>query len=145
RELGTVDESTLCRGPDGGTDAALPNARPKCPDVTNLYGTAATEVGGLSPSVIEEWRALGPADSHFEILFWAGCDGQQLLKATSATQNTPPISVAQREYFRAARDNRLWLGSTPARYVEPVRSLTTGKFATNIAIRSGDPVPNQTA
>lgn len=85
--------------------------------------------------------------------FWIlPCSGQQFLKLTVRRENTPPVSVAGRDYFQAVATNRLWplppsgeppgpqsenaRGSSPGIYIQTFRSITTGEFAAALSLRS---------
>ncbi len=89
----------------------------------------------------------------YHMVFWADSAGQQIAKWTPRANNTPRISVAQREYFRAIHQGRGWdqrfhtnPNSTPCEkttgmktgnhpyYVESIRSWTTGENLAAISI-----------
>jgi hypothetical protein len=108
---------------------------PSVPDIDRLYGVQ-----------VENWKELfgrdidWPVESDFEMIFWVDCGGWQRLKATPLDKNTPRVDLGQRKYFKAAVQDRLWVdpgrGNADGRFVEAVRSVTTGKFATIVSIRS---------
>jgi hypothetical protein len=118
-------------------------------DLINLYKNddQSEILLTLPPGSAEGDTASGdtwPVSADFEMAFWTDCTGQQLLKVTVYDTNTPRVNVSHRQYFRAAVQDRLWQPLTsgkaadqlPPRYVEPVRSVTTGKFGTIMSIRS---------
>jgi hypothetical protein len=75
--------------------------------------------------------------SDFEMVFWVYPDetGQQFRKATALRKNTPLVKLANREYFKRARDDKLWrVGEHEYRwYVENVRSKTTTAVRTMLS------------
>src|SRR5262249_26033180 len=86
-----------------------------------------------------------------DVAFWANCaDGRQFLKATIKKSNTPRVSLSERDYFNAVRQDRWWPPpadqATAARsFVQPLRSITTGEFATVVSIKSQIPAANNAA
>ena len=104
-------------------------------DIENLY---ATDFSGEALDWQKRLTDAGhwPINADFEMVFWADCKGKQQLKATVRDTNTPRVGIGHREYFKAANEGRLWHAPGIDHYVEPVRSVTTGKFATIVSIRS---------
>ena len=67
-------------------------------------------------------------------VFWMRpCDGQQLMKATVWSLNTPGVPLGEREYFRAVRTGQI---DTDHFYVQSFASITTGEFSTALSSRS---------
>ncbi len=77
-------------------------------------------------------------ESDFEMVFWVNPDasGQQVKKATTMRTTTPLVKLANREYFKHARDDRLWKVGKRHWYVENVRSKTTTAVKTLLSARS---------
>ena len=76
--------------------------------------------------------------SDFEMVFWVNPDesGQQVKKATTMRTTTPLVKLTNREYFKHARDDRLWKVGDYRWYVENVRSKTTTAVRTLLSARS---------
>lgn len=78
----------------------------------------------------------------FTSVFWLDRRGRQLAKATVSQQNTPPVAVPEREYFRAVREGRFWApemaGSDENQpfYFDTYRSKTTGEHEAALSIPS---------
>jgi hypothetical protein len=78
---------------------------------------------------------------------WIDSQGMQQRKRTIARRNTPSISVREREYFRKARDGRLWTrtpGGSPSKgtraggasvsyWLEQIESRNTGETLTTLS------------
>jgi hypothetical protein len=81
---------------------------------------------------------LPPRDRHIylETLTWVSPTGDQKWKLT-ANKNAKNLSVAQRPYYRAARDKNLFQidGNGESFFLAPDRSITDGKFKTFISMR----------
>lgn len=77
-------------------------------------------------------------ESDFEMVFWVNPDqsGQQVKKATTMRTTTPLVKLANREYFKHARDDKLWKVGDQRWYVENVRSKTTTAVRTLLSARS---------
>ena len=91
-----------------------------------------TELHAKSPG----WRPTFESD--FEMVFWVNPDqsGQQVKKATTMRTTTPLVKLANREYFKHARDDKLWKVGNRHWYVENVRSKTTTAVRTLLSARS---------
>jgi hypothetical protein len=90
------------------------------------------------------WARFRPQDDpryyrFFGQAFWMRpCDGMQLVKLTIRSQNTPPVSVAEREYFQAVQRGTLWdIGGRDGVFLQSFRSITTGEFQAALAMPSG--------
>jgi hypothetical protein len=70
---------------------------------------------------------------YFNAVTWTDLDGQQQIKWTTQNDTTALINVSGREFFKNAKDHKLWkLGNTNLEYyLEPVRSKNTGE---NVAV-----------
>jgi hypothetical protein len=113
------------------------------------------ELDRLHSDIVSAWGSENLADT--DVVFWVNCtDGKQFLKATIKKANTPRISLLprEREYFSAVLLDRLWASPTrpadptkpaePAsRFVQPLRSIITGEFATVVSVKSRIPTPGK--
>lgn len=89
------------------------------------------------------WARFRPQDDprfyrFFGQAFWMRpCDGMQLVKLTIRRQNTPPVSVGEREYFQAVQRGALWdIGGGAGVFLQSFRSITTGEFQAALAMPS---------
>jgi hypothetical protein len=76
----------------------------------------------------------------FDTVIWMDGGGCQRAKWTTLKENTPFVSVREREYFRAARDGcHLWNFGDPARgfFVESMRSKNTAQLRSAVSIPVG--------
>jgi len=117
-------------------------------------GTARDkDLDRLHSEIVSAWWSKGLAAS--DVAFWANCtDAKQFLKATVKKSNTPRVSLRERDYFNAVLQDRLWASparpsdpatATASSFVQPLRSITTGEFATVVSVKSQVPAADNQA
>ncbi len=98
----------------------------------------------------EPWQSY----PHFEMVFGIDEGGEQQWKGSVKSTTTPLIEVSDRAYFQHARDDDLWLPSGDqedrvdglrGRYVESIRSKTTGEKFAILSIRLPQPEESEAA
>jgi NADH/NAD ratio-sensing transcriptional regulator Rex len=101
---------------------------------------ASCEAPNLTDMLEDESRLpldqTGSVYPYFSMAWWADTNGQQLFKWTVASNNTPIINLADREYVRAIIDGRAWPANnavTNSFRLEPLYSRTRGE---NVAMFS---------
>jgi hypothetical protein len=75
---------------------------------------------------------------YVESVFWMlSCDGQQIVKGTALSANTPVVKLDTRSYFQAVKKADLWpMVSSEGVFVETAASVTTGDFFAALSIPS---------
>jgi hypothetical protein len=124
-------------------DAWLPSARqkadpktwPTTPEATQLLRPVDTRSDEPTATRREELRLESPTIyPYLTSVFWMRpCDGQQVIKATVWSLNTPGVSLGEREYFRAVRNRQI---DAEHFYVQSFASITTGEFSTALSSES---------
>ncbi len=163
RQLRAYDQK-LCREPSRPTrgSEAIDLLAPTAAAAPGAGGTPATGDGGTPKLQLP--KAKYP---YFTSVFWMDDEGWQLAKGAIRKHNTPPVRVAQREYFQAVREGRLWnfdgasealesklacpylpppdSGEPRDFFFQTYDSMTTGKRSSSLSIRSclSEPEPRR--
>jgi hypothetical protein len=141
RQLSEYDSAVAAASKKKGECAAT--GRDVVWEQTRLLLPGSDNPGTRTSSIPEGFGGLHlPAPSLYRspiAVFWARASGWQFAKTTAGIKNTPPVTVRERPYFRAALDRHLWTVAPrqgPSFYTQIYRSITTGDFETGIAIPS---------
>ena len=123
---------------DAWLTSAKRNADPKTwsiPEATRLLRPADRRFDKPDAARYEELRLERPSVyPYLTSVFWMRpCDGQQVIKATVWSLNTPGVPLGEREYFRAVRTGQV---DAEHFYVQSFASITTGEFSTALSSES---------
>ena len=71
---------------------------------------------------------------YFDMAFWINSKGDQQGKWTVKKALTPMINVKERDYFKNAKEDRLWSMNSSRFYLESIISLTTGETSAVLSV-----------